>query len=122
MPGGWKWSRDRKRAYANDLSDPDHLVAVHQGLNRSKGSKGPDQWPGDAAPEAFPYCWYAETWIRIKDRWELELPPSEGPTPSQGACKLHGYPGHPESAEVRLYRPSDATPHPQIQCRPLARG
>ncbi len=66
-----------KRAYANDLSDPDHLVAVHRSLNRSKGSKGPDQWPDDDAPDAFPYCWYAETWIRIKDRWELEIPPSE---------------------------------------------
>ena len=32
--------------------------------------QGPDQGP-------FPYCWYAETWIRIKDRWELEIPPSE---------------------------------------------
>ena len=32
------WSRERKRAYANDLDDPDTLIAVHRGLNRQKGA------------------------------------------------------------------------------------
>ena len=35
------WSRERKRAYANDLDDPDKLIAVDRGLNRQKGAKDP---------------------------------------------------------------------------------
>ena len=45
--GGWAWSSDRKREYANYLEDPDHLVAVTRGANRSKGAKGPE---GVASP------------------------------------------------------------------------
>ena len=30
------WSRERKRAYANDLDDPDTLIAVDRRLNRQK--------------------------------------------------------------------------------------
>ena len=30
------WSRERKRAYANDLDDPDTSIAVDRGLNRQK--------------------------------------------------------------------------------------
>ena len=32
------WSRERKRAYANDMDDPDKLIAVDRGLNRQKGA------------------------------------------------------------------------------------
>ena len=32
------WSRERKRAYANDLDDPDTLIAVNRCLNRQKGA------------------------------------------------------------------------------------
>ena len=35
------WSRERKRAYANDLDDPDTLIAVDRRLNRQKGAKDP---------------------------------------------------------------------------------
>ena len=35
------WSRERKRAYANDLDDPDPLIAVDRRLNRQKGAKDP---------------------------------------------------------------------------------
>ena len=38
------WSRERKRAYANDLDDPDTLIAVDRGLNRQKGAKDPAEW------------------------------------------------------------------------------
>ena len=45
--GGWAWSAARKQEYANYLGDPDHLIAVTKGANRSKGAKGPE---GVAAP------------------------------------------------------------------------
>ena len=34
--GGWAWSSARKEQYANNLGDPDHLIAVTKGANRSK--------------------------------------------------------------------------------------
>ena len=36
--GAANWSRERKRAYANGLDDPDTLIAVDRGLNRQKGA------------------------------------------------------------------------------------
>ena len=36
--GTANWSRERKRAYANDLDDPDTLIAVDRRLNRQKGA------------------------------------------------------------------------------------
>lgn len=42
--GGWRWSPAQKAKYANDLDDPEQLVAVVASANRSKGSRAPDQW------------------------------------------------------------------------------
>ena len=42
--GAGNWSRERKRAYANDLDDPDTLIAVDRRLNRQKGAKDPAEW------------------------------------------------------------------------------
>ena len=42
--GGWTWSEDKKREYANDLSYEGHLIAVKASANRAKGSKGPEDW------------------------------------------------------------------------------
>ncbi len=39
--GAANWSRERKKAYANDLDDPDTLIAVDRRLNRQKGAKDP---------------------------------------------------------------------------------
>ena len=68
--GGWKWDRDRKRDFANDLSDPGHLVAVSARLNRQKGAKGPDEWK---PPAESAWCWYGRSWIAVKERWDLRV-------------------------------------------------
>ena len=66
--GGWAWSEDRKREYANDLSYEGHLIAVQASANRTKGSKGPEDWK---PPERGYWCRYAVDWITIKNAWEL---------------------------------------------------
>lgn len=72
--GGWAWSRARKQAYANDLSDPDHLMAVAASLNRQKGDKGPDRW---LPPDARAHCRYGRAWDGVVRRWELSLTATE---------------------------------------------
>ncbi|MBL6925543.1 MAG: HNH endonuclease [Acidimicrobiia bacterium] len=72
--GAWEWSAETKRAYYNDLTDPRHLIAVTSSANRSKGSRGPDEWK---PPEEAYWCTYADTWVDIKIRWELSVTTGE---------------------------------------------
>jgi hypothetical protein len=72
--GGWRWSPDRKRAYANDRTFPDHLVAVGASINRSKSDKGPARW---LPPRKASRCWYVETYATIAERWQMELPQAD---------------------------------------------
>ena len=66
--GGWAWSPEEKRDYANSLDDPDHLIAVTARANRSKGAKGPEEW---RPPDEAYWCEYATDWIRVKHAWNL---------------------------------------------------
>ena len=66
--GGWHWSKDRKRDYANDLSYPNHLIAVQSSANRRKGSKGPEDWK---PPRREYWCQYATDWAAVKQAWGL---------------------------------------------------
>ncbi len=81
--GGWKWDRDTKRRYFNDMADPRHLIAVTASANRSKGDRGPEDWTPrgyaepDAAPDAMTDCMYADTWLDIKVRWVLTVTSAE---------------------------------------------
>ena len=59
--GGHAWEKEQKRAYFNDLDNKDHLIAVDLSANRSKGSRGPEDWM--PVNEAF-RCEYLK--IRVK--------------------------------------------------------
>ena len=48
--GTFSWDASRKRDFANDLSDPNHLIAVSASQNRSKGAKDLNEWmPADSS-------------------------------------------------------------------------
>lgn len=46
--GGYRWDKVKKQEYANDLKNPEALIAVYKSANRSKGDKDPAVWlPGN---------------------------------------------------------------------------
>lgn len=92
--GGHAWEQARRKRYANALDEPDHLVAVERGSNRSKADKGPDAW----MPEVEGYrCEYLQAWVGIKQRWELGMDPREQDyvTQAQQACERGEVPALP---------------------------
>jgi len=72
--GGHAWSRERRTAFANDLSDRRTLVTVASAVNRAKGSKGPDAW---LPPDHTQLCRYVADWVAVKLRWELAMDTKE---------------------------------------------
>jgi hypothetical protein len=72
--GGWAWDAGKKAQFANDLGNPEHLIAIEDGLNAAKGDKSPDQWQ---PPLADSRCGYANNWISIKKRWSLTVTQAE---------------------------------------------
>ena len=66
--GGHAWDAGRKRRFANELGDEDHLVAASRSANRSKGSDGPEDWK---PPDRGYWCRYAASWIGVKSKWKL---------------------------------------------------
>lgn len=72
--GGWAWDRDKRKAFANELADETHLIAVDKSANRSKGARGPDEWmPSNESYQ----CEYLRTWLDLKQKWELSLTAAE---------------------------------------------
>lgn len=60
--GGWRWSSEQKRAYANRLDYRDALLAVHRHENRQKADKGPAEWiPAQRAAR----CRYGEVFAAV---------------------------------------------------------
>ena len=72
--GGWQWSPERKRQYANYMGYENHLIATTSGANRSKGSKGPEDW---RPPLEDYWCTYAIDWVSIKNEWGLTVTEDE---------------------------------------------
>ena len=72
--GGWSWDKAKRKAYANDIQNPAHLIAVKASANRSKGWKGPDLWK---PPLQSYWCQYATDWESIKSQWHLDISTEE---------------------------------------------
>ena len=72
--GGHAWDSDRKRAHANELSNPGHLVAVTASANRSKGARGPENW---RPPDEANWCKYGRDWMAVKLEWKLTVTSAE---------------------------------------------
>ena len=72
--GGWAWSEERKRLFANDLGYDAHLIAVTASANRAKGAKGPEEW---RPPDESYWCEYATAWSRVKRAWDLTVTHAE---------------------------------------------
>lgn len=68
--GAHAWSRERKAAFANELSDPQSLIAVSASANRSKSDKGPEDW---LPPDPAYRCRYVADWVAVKARWRLSM-------------------------------------------------
>jgi hypothetical protein len=72
--GGHAWDAERRQAYANDLDDPAHLVAMHRTANREKGARGPEEW---LCPNEAYVCEQVASWHEIKRRWNLSMTAEE---------------------------------------------
>ena len=69
--GGWAWSTERRRAFANN---PGELVVASASSNRSKGSDPPNEWrPSNRAS----WCAYADGWVKVKSVWDLTVTTAE---------------------------------------------
>lgn len=72
--GASKWTAEERQKYANDLSDPRHLISVTGASNRSKSDRDPAEWmPTNKSYE----CTYIANWVSIKIRWSLTVDEKE---------------------------------------------
>ena len=70
ISGGWEWSEEKKTLFANNIKDPDMLIAVKNSTNRNKSASTPENWK--PRNELY-WCEYALDWIRIKHEWGLTV-------------------------------------------------
>lgn len=74
ISGAWKWAFQKKRDYANDMTNQEHLIAVDSSANRSKGDAPPQLW----MPINLKFhCTYLTRWVSIKFRWGLSIDDTE---------------------------------------------
>lgn len=68
--GAHAWSASQRRAFANDLGNPESLIAVTATSNRSKSDRDPADW---LPPNQAYHCQYIATWVKIKIFWGLSV-------------------------------------------------
>ncbi|MGW3462687.1 HNH endonuclease family protein [Streptomyces olivaceoviridis] len=68
--GAYGWTKAERVAYANDLTDPVHLVAVTDRYNRQKADKDVAEWLPPFEPAR---CRYITEWTHIKRRYRLSV-------------------------------------------------
>jgi hypothetical protein len=80
--GAASWSTTERESFANAPRD---LLSVDDGLNQSKGDKGPEAWK---PPRKAYWCVYAKRWIGIKHYWSLSVTGTERSALNQmlGTC------------------------------------
>jgi hypothetical protein len=66
--GASSWPAELREAFAND---PQNLVPVLAGANRSKGAKGPDEW---MPPNIGYWRIYLARFVAIADKYRLTIP------------------------------------------------
>jgi hypothetical protein len=71
--GADTWTDAERADFANDLDDPELVVATASS-NRSKGDQDPSQWKPDRRAA---WCVYARDWITVKARWKLTVTRAE---------------------------------------------
>jgi len=68
--GGWRWSKEEKLAYFNDLTLGDVLIAVGRSVNRSKGSRDIDEW---MPPSEGAHCEYLRIRAAVFSKYSLDF-------------------------------------------------
>ncbi|MFB7810878.1 HNH endonuclease family protein [Streptomyces virginiae] len=71
--GGYGWTTERRRRYANDLGSDVTLVGVTARSNRQKSDQDPATW----MPAPSVHCRYLGEWVATKHRWGLAVDPAE---------------------------------------------
>jgi hypothetical protein len=69
--GASSWDTAKSESFANVPRD---LLSVDDGLNQSKGDKGPEAWK---PPRKAYWCVYSKKWIAIKHYWKLSVTSAE---------------------------------------------
>ena len=70
--GASKWDAAKREVYANDMGDPNSLIAVTATTNRSKSDQDPAEWL-----PAKDVCTYLKNWVHVKVRWSLTVDEKE---------------------------------------------
>jgi hypothetical protein len=81
--GASSWGMAKRESFANVPRD---LLSVDDGLNQSKGDKGPEAWK---PPRRAYRCVYAKRWIGVKHYWDLSVTGAERSALKQmlGRCR-----------------------------------
>ena len=79
--GGHAWTEEQRLRFANDLDDAVALIAVRGGANGSKGARDPAEW---MPPNRAYWCEYLESWVAVKQKYELSIDPEEASALREG--------------------------------------